>query len=1421
MAKTRNKAELNIKLNVKENIRLNKVISGIKNLESRLAAAAKKGQDFGQSIKVKGMTSQLTTVSKSVSSFLKKVSQADKLPPLKLLKEIPKLERSFESLQYDVEKFKKRIDAISGTSISVKAGDQIKGELDNIVGEAGNQLANLSGEEGEFDILSMLPSGGLLGTIGSGIGMAAGGPPGAAVGSAIGGTIGAIGQAFGQATKAAIGFVRKGLNAVRTSFQKTLKHFDSFRNVVNKTVDSFRQMTQGILSIGRAVTFFVSVPLTAFLRGAIKASLDLEDQLARIAKVAGGSLQNTLTKTGNLLESSFTDRLLELSLVTLSSITELSAWAEQLGQMGVKDAQSILNLLPIFDMVAAATDITADQIASSFGKIAAAFGKSFRKSPKEATEFVWAMANVVNILENNVGATAGQIVEALQTVGPMVSSLAIPPHVVATWAALGVEVGLSASEVGTSLKRTFQYFAEGAQNLEKYAIANQAVTEAQAAAKEGAFGYGDALTAVVVKYAQMKEAGDDAWITEMGDLFQRSGQKIVQALVEQIAVAGDTADSYEELLARTKEAMEDIEAANSSLVKEYDLMYNTASGAMKRLSNAFNYIKTSVGGAFLPAISSAVDSLIPIIRALTLEFTNLSDDTKKWIVYGVAALSVLGPLSFFFSQVLFGVSLFTLGLVKLVGVVARAGGAILAFGKSLLLLNPMSWLVMITLLRVFSGIRDGAFGTARDIWDIMKELITQASGWGKKLFGSYADGIRDSAHLVVDAVKSIVDIIAQFIRSFSPPKRGQLKHIDKWGKNLFDTYLEGMRDADFDILNDVGSTIEHILGTFEFLGDIEETDVSRLMMDYRERLAKMLAEFNETGQIKESSIQSVVAGLNEETDEVANLIRQYLMLKRIMLDIEALNEKRDDIMSAFNRGVRDIATAEQGNMRDRFTALERLQKQRDNQLFHTEEELEIEEKKKALQEEELARIKEMTDAQIDQDNYEMGMFEELSKKIGGLSDSISEALSKDFSGGFSGFGNVFQKKLVELRIKVMKFRTFVVGTFWSIAEGLTGWDLSKKLAEGLSPEAVEANLKTLRESVELNILPAGDAIKEAATTLGKDAGMELATALLEEGYISQEEIDALFDGDMLEGTVLAQAEELGGSIEEVFGGISDVFGEASDGATEFFDTLSEAFNGEEISVDEEDMNGLLKFAEFLGTLGALFEEHGPAIKDNLTEILNTLAGILGEEGGDAWESAANIVEALLLAIEAVTGNMADEGKTAQNIMEWLTDMIIAAIEAIDWAPIMGKLAFALAVAISTMLENIRQSIIAILWAAFKSMIQIALEKVAAYLSGGRFTYSPMTGSVVWTPFSGDEDTNQTGGPINGPSIVGESGPELFVPNTSGTIYAHTRLTSALASMGAGMGDNKPNWNLTVENHEKELDEYALERVIRRQEMLYG
>src|SRR5690606_13478539 len=123
-------------------------------------------------------------------------------------------------------------------------------------------------------------------------------------------------------------------------------------------------------------------------------------------------------------------------------------------------------------------------------------------------------------------------------------------------------------------------------------------------------------------------------------------------------------------------------------------------------------------------------------------------------------------------------------------------------------------------------------------------FITNAATWGYNLMASFAGGILDAAMAVYNAVYSVLSGIAAMMQSFSPPKEGPLKNIDKWGANIATTYADAFADGD-------------LTGVYTFLGYISEAIEGSIR-----GLSANAHEFlGEVGSIFDSIVTSVAGAL--------------------------------------------------------------------------------------------------------------------------------------------------------------------------------------------------------------------------------------------------------------------------------------------------------------------------------------------------------------------------------------------------------------------------------------------------------------------------------------------------------------------------------------------------------------------------------
>ncbi len=100
---------------------------------------------------------------------------------------------------------------------------------------------------------------------------------------------------------------------------------------------------------------------------------------------------------------------------------------------------------------------------------------------------------------------------------------------------------------------------------------------------------------------------------------------------------------------------------------------------------------------------------------------------------------------------------------------------------------------------LYSGVKNiaGKIGSVfenlfSNIKAFFEDMIDKAFNWGKNLIRNIGDGIESSWNTVVDGVKSVGQLIADFLGFGSPTKKGPGQEADKWIPNLMDMMREGI-----------------------------------------------------------------------------------------------------------------------------------------------------------------------------------------------------------------------------------------------------------------------------------------------------------------------------------------------------------------------------------------------------------------------------------------------------------------------------------------------------------------------------------------------------------------------------------------------------------------------------------------------------
>lgn len=174
-----------------------------------------------------------------------------------------------------------------------------------------------------------------------------------------------------------------------------------------------------------------------------------------------------------------------------------------------------------------------------------------------------------------------------------------------------------------------------------------------------------------------------------------------------------------------------------------------------------------------------------------------------------------------------------------------------------------------------------------DDWGDMGDKIAQTAtqkteeshSWGYNLIIQFANGMADAIGAVLDVLTQLGAAIASWLSPGSPP--ALLPDIDVWGESAMNEFLRGFTMANFDVFNQLGSTIEGFLRNIAPKDDVGL--VPRILAS-REAIAGLVDELKTTGQVAESSFQN----LFDQLGFTNPAIEQYI---RDMVAVQAADER--------------------------------------------------------------------------------------------------------------------------------------------------------------------------------------------------------------------------------------------------------------------------------------------------------------------------------------------------------------------------------------------------------------------------------------------------------------------------------------------------------------------------------------------------
>lgn len=1084
-------------------------------------------------------------------------------------------------------------------------------------------------------------------------------------------------SSFGTRTNAALSlFATKLVNASYT---------------LGNMLNGLRLVGQGITNFGRAMFFFISLPLATFFTGIIRTAVAFDDAMIRVRKTANLTSAETKTLTGHLRN---------LAKYIAMSHVELAGIAEVIGQAGVQSVKSIGELTEVFAMLAITTDLTADSAADSMVKIANAFQWNLNKS----TDEVWRLANVINKLENDTAASAAEITNTLAGWSQVATTLRITAYEAAALSAVLVSLGISSDEAATALRNMGIYLGRNADVIaqvmgtnEKYSTQAKVLT---AINEDAVQVYMDLAMALDAYSESGKNA--EAIVTSM-DVANIRGGRGLTALTQNIGLVGKT------LNAANKEWN-----GATSLAREYNMAMESTKNQTQVLKNNISDVGITIGQYVLPYINKMIQIAIPAIQKLGDSFSKLSEKGKITALAIMGLLVVGGPLVMLFGQLFHGVILIALGMLMLarsmatgIALVGRFVLAITKVGKFLLGWPGIILGATVAILKILTSM-------GVDVAGFFMRLGQAAVDWGENLAQQISIGfVAGAVRYVTQAINWVANLIASFFEGHSPPKSGPLSTIDTWGSAVLQAYLKGFAKADFGVLEDIGRKIETILTrgveNDAMAGALEA--VAKARVD----LAAVIDKFNTTGILDEGMLNTAVAGLGDMADEMSELVRLNLEYNALQKQLDDIEKQRKGLNNTYKAEIESIAGANM-SLEEKVAAMRNAQRTRDAGLSKLgEEEDSLKEQQKLIQEQR-DLMNAMVESMMKQDDLFARIADTLERMAGAGSDLDIEL--PNIGGGFDASKYEEEIAKAEERIrtfveKVEEGKRILEGFFTGMSGGekLSASELFYGFDEGFSFMPTDEQAQGYGFYTMLYDM--GEKAKEIQDTISKWK-TEIETA--------KSQITGFFDK-------LNPATGEDGKRKPLFGsgGIID-FGSIGQGImnspvgeiiTLFWDRLSPAID---------------RIGEKFEWVKTIFQAVGSVISWMITPIKNAWTTIGG--GTTIWQSLGNIAMGVIRWLAQALG--------------WLLGVIV---DVVGWlvAGLSGIIAAIVATVVSifTFIAGVIGFIVGIVNAVvqfFKGDVEGALTSlsgawqaflgVLASVIGGAIAFLIGLGSTIWGVLGG-------------------------------------------------------------------------------------
>jgi TP901 family phage tail tape measure protein len=510
---------------------------------------------------------------------------------------------------------------------------------------------------------------------------------------------------------------------------KAVSGFNSNIKKIKDTKSELKTFGANLQSIGKNLTLSLTAPIVGLGTIATKSAIDIESAFTGVIKTVNGL---TKTELANLKKS-----LLEMSFKVPVAPTELMAIAEAAGQLGIQK-ENIVGFTKVMADLAATTDIVGGEGAKQMARFANIMQMSQTDFDK--------LGSSISYLGNNMAANESEILNMAMRLAGAGKTIGLTSAQVMGLSAALNDVGINAEAGGTAFTRIMMLInsqiGSGSKKIQSFAkISGKSVSEFEKMWKNNAK---EALVSFVEGIGDLKSKGLN--VSSILDAIGMGGIYMSDALLR----ASGAGDKLRKAISGSTQAWID----NNATTNEANLRYKTLESQLQMAKNRLIVMASTFGEAIMPAVKDVLDMLEPMVKWIS----ELSPQTKKWIVKIAAVVAILGPIIGFLGMIAAAIG--AIAALPAIGTIA-AGLAIIGATVAGIVIAirkwPVEFQIAISKMMIMIDIIKNFFTNAFDsIYNKAVAIIDKIIELGQKIKDFFINIPNIIGGMIPDSIKTFL-----------------------------------------------------------------------------------------------------------------------------------------------------------------------------------------------------------------------------------------------------------------------------------------------------------------------------------------------------------------------------------------------------------------------------------------------------------------------------------------------------------------------------------------------------------------------------------------------------------------------------------------------------------------------------------------